>query len=125
MKQVIVALVLLAAVAALVTWNGCYLTTVCGELLEMCEKLPESREEFRTLSPDAAETILEKFKKSNGYMNLSLPFPEIREAEQAITDLISYIRTKSYGDYIAAREKSILALKRLQKYEIPTLEHLL
>ena len=125
MKQIIVAFALIGVVAVLMIWNGFYLTAVCGELLDMCNKLPENKQEFENLSPQQAEDILEKFKGNTVYMNLSLPFPEIREADRAITDVISYIRTRNYDEYIAARARSILTLEILRGYEVPNIEHLL
>ncbi len=125
MKQVVIAFVLIGLITALIVCNALYLTNLCGELLDMCIQLPETKEQFQKVSAEQVENILAKFKSNTIFMNLALPFPEIREAECAITDLISYVRAQNYEEYVAAKARSILRLKILQGYEIPTIEHLL
>ena len=125
MKQVIFAFILITAVCGFIIWHGFHLTDVCGELVDMAKKLPQTKQEFEKIPVQDAEKILELFNKNALTINLSVPFPDIREAELAITDMITYIRTRNFEEYMAARARAILNLETLQDYELPNIHHLL
>lgn len=125
MKHLLVACLLIAAVATLVTLNSIHLKDIFDELITLTEALPDDHGDFDTLSPVLAEHILDKFIASYFSMNLSLPFPEVRETEKTITDMISHIRTGNYEEYLAAKARALLALRILRDYEIPHITNIL